>query len=274
MDDQAINEHYGISGILNSILDGLEASGKNLHTLEPNDLSPIDEFHTRGKESTIEIANLAQLQPHHLVLDVGCGLGGSARYIANEYGCSVVGIDLTDEYVDVAKKLTEFVKLDDKVSFKQGSAVELPFPSENFDIVWTEHTQMNISDKEKFYGEMSRVLKPKGRLVFHDIFFGDTSSPYYPTPWAEHDSLSSLCTQEDAKSAIQQSNFVIKEWNDKSEQSLEFFKEAIKKTEKSGPPLLGFHLLMGKTAKTKLLNIARNLEEHRTSVVLGTALKN
>ncbi len=273
MDDKAINKHYGISGILNSILDGLESSGKDLHSLEPNDLSLIDEFHTRGKESTVEIANLAQLQPHHNVLDVGCGLGGSARYIANQYGCSVVGIDLTDEYIDVANKLTEFVKLTDKVSFQQGSAVELPFPSENFDIVWTEHTQMNIPDKEKFYGEMSRVLKPKGRLVFHDIFFGDTSSPHYPTPWAEYDSLSSLCTQEDAKSAIQQSNLVIKEWNDKSEQSLEFFKEAIKKTEKSGPPLLGFHLLMGKTAKTKLLNIARNLEENRTSVVMGTAVK-
>ena len=60
MDDKAINEHYGVSGILNSILDGLESSGKDLHRLELNDLAPIDEFHTRGKESTIEIANLAQ----------------------------------------------------------------------------------------------------------------------------------------------------------------------------------------------------------------------
>ncbi len=172
MDDKAIDKHYGISGILNSILDGLESSGKDLHALKPDDLAPVDEFHTRGKESTIEIAHLAQLQSHHNVLDVGCGLGGSARYIANEYGCSVVGIDLTDEYVDVANKLTEFVKLTDKVSFKQGSALELPFPSENFDIVWTEHTQMNIADKGKFYSELSRVLKPKGRLVFHDVFLG------------------------------------------------------------------------------------------------------
>ncbi len=273
MDDQAINKHYGISGILNSILDGLESSGKNLHTLEPKDLSPIDEFHTRGKESTIEIASLAQLQPHHKVLDVGCGLGGSARHIANEYGCSVIGIDLTDEYIDVAKKLTEFVNLTDKVSFKQGSALELPFPSENFDIVWTEHTQMNIKDKRKFYGEMSRVLKPKGRLVFHDVFLGTTSRPYYPTPWAEYDSLSSLCTQEEAKTAIQKSNLKVNEWRDESKLSLEFFKKMIKKIEKSGPPPLGFHLLMGKTAKTKLLNLARNLEENRTSIVLGTALK-
>lgn len=273
MDDSAINKHYGISGILNSILEALEISGKELHRLKPDDLSPIDEFHTRGKESTVEIANLAQIQPYHTVLDVGCGLGGSARYIANQHGCSVVGIDLTDEYVDVANKLTEFVHLTDKVSFKQGSALELPFPSENFDIVWTEHTQMNIADKEKFYGEMGRVLKPQGRLVFHDVFLGTTSEPHYPTPWAEYDSLSSLCTQEEAKTAIQKSNLEIKDWKDKSEQSLEFFKEMIKKTEKSGPPPLGFHLLMGKTAKTKLLNLARNLEEKRTSVVLGTALK-
>ncbi len=273
MDDKEINKHYGISGILNSILEGLESSGKDLNSLTPDDLSPIDEFHTRGKESTIEIANLAQLHPHHNVLDVGCGLGGSARYIANQHGCSVVGIDLTDEYIDVANKLTEFVKLTDKVSFKQGSALELPFPSENFDIVWTEHTQMNIADKGKFYSELSRVLKPKGRLVFHDVFLGTARSPHYPTPWAEYDSLSSLCTQEEARTAIQKSNLVINEWKDKSEQSLEFFKEMIKKTEKSGPPPLGFHLLMGKTAKTKLLNLARNLEENRTSVVLGTALK-
>ena len=212
MNDKAINKHYGISGILNSILDGLESSGKNLNSLEPNDLSPIDEFHTRGKESTVEIANLAQLQPHHNVLDVGCGLGGSARYIADQHGCSVIGIDLTDEYIDVANKLTEFVNLTDKVSFKQGSALELPFPSENFDIVWTEHTQMNIPDKGKFYGELSRVLKPKGLLVFHDVFLGTARSPYYPTPWAEYDSLSSLCTPEEAKTAIQKSNLEIDEW--------------------------------------------------------------
>ena len=185
----------------------------------------------------------------------------------------MIGIDLTDEYVDVANKLTELVNLTDKVSFKQGSALELPFSSESFDIVWTEHTQMNIADKEKFYGELSRVLKPKGRLVFHDIFFGTASNPYYPTPWAEYNTLSSLCTQEEAKTALEKSNFAINEWKDKSEQSLEFFKETLKRIKKSGPIPLGIHLLMGKTAKTKLLNQVRNLEENRVSIVQGTALK-
>ena len=273
MDDEAVSNHYAISGILDSILKGLESSGKNLQSLVPDDLAPIDEFHTRGKESTIEIANLAQLQSHHNVLDVGCGLGGSARYIANEFGCSVMGVDLTDEYIDVANQLTEFVNLSDKVSFKQANALELPFSSDNFDVVWTEHTQMNISDKGKFYGELSRVLKPKGRLVFHDIF-GTNNAPHYPTPWAEHGSLSSLCTQEEAREAIEKSNLAVDKWIDKSKLSMEFFKAMINKAETSGPPPLGFHLLMGKTAKEKLLNQARNLEENRVTVVQGTALKN
>jgi len=184
-----------------------------------------------------------------------------------------VGIDLTNEYVEVATKLTEFDNLSHKVSFKQGSALNLPFPSEHFDIVWTEHTQMNIENKEKFYGELSRVLKPKGTLVFHDIFFGSAGNPIYPTPWAEYDSLSCLCTQEEAKTAIQKSNLKVHIWKDKTMQSLEFFKAMIKKIEQSGPPPLGLHLLMGNTAKTKFQNLSRNLEEKRTSVVLGSALK-
>ena len=273
MDDKAIIDHYGIKGIFKSILDGLEASGKDLANLEPSDLAPIDEFHTRGKESTIEIADLAQIQEEHKILDVGCGLGGSARYIANEFGCSVIGVDLTDEYIEVANKLSEFVKLSEKVSFKQSSALELPFSSNEFDIVWTEHTQMNIGDKTKFYGEISRVLKPNGRLVFHDVFFGDSKEPHYPTPWAEHAGLSSLCTQEEAKEVMQQSNLKIQEWIDKSKQSLAFFKEMAERTKESGPPPLGFHLLMGETAKIKLSNQARNLEENRISIVQGTALK-
>ena len=272
MDDIAVGNHYGIGGILDSIIKGLESSGKNIQSLVPGDLSPIDEFHTRGKDSTIEIATLVQLQPDHKVLDVGCGLGGSARYIANEFGCSVMGVDLTDEYVDVANQLTEFVNLSDKVSFKQASALSLPFSSDSFDVVWTEHTQMNISDKNKFYGELSRVLKPGGRLVFHDIF-GTNNTPHYPTPWAEQDSLSSLCTQEEARDSIVNSNLKIEKWIDKSKESMEFFKNMLKKVETSGPPPLGFHLLMGKTAKSKLFNQAKNLEENRVTVVQGTALK-
>jgi len=272
MENKEIKAHYGITGIMDSILMGLEQQGKNIRDLKPKDLSVIDEFHTRGLESTIEIAELAQIKSQFTVLDVGCGLGGSARYLANEFGCSVIGIDLTDEYIDVANKLTEMVGLSDKVSFKQGSALNLPFTSEMFDIVWTEHTQMNIPDKDKFYSELSRVIKPGGSLVFHDIF-GTGITPYYPTPWAEYTSLSSLCTQEEAKRAIEKSHLSITEWRDKSFQSKEFFVKMTKKLEKSQNAPLGLHLLMGKTAKIKFQNIAKNLEEDRIAIIQGKATK-
>jgi len=74
----------------------------------------VDEFHVRGREATVELARRAALGPGTRVLDVGCGLGGSARYLAAEHECQVTGIDLTQEYVDVANALAGMVGLSDK----------------------------------------------------------------------------------------------------------------------------------------------------------------
>ena len=74
------------------------------------------------------------------------------------------------------------VGLSAKVEFIQGSALEIPFPDGSFDVVWTQHAQMNIADKRGFYSEMTRVLKPGGRLVLHDILQGEGGEPYYPLP--------------------------------------------------------------------------------------------
>ncbi len=268
---RAIDQHYGIGGLMGSILEGLKSQGINLNEIKPGDLVPVDEFHTRGKESTLELAARAQFRTGQKVLDVGCGLGGSVRHIAAAHGCTVTGLDLTQEYIDVAKQLAELVGLSANVSFEQGSALELPFESESFDVVWTEHTQMNIDDKRNFYGEIRRVLAPGGRMVFHDIFQGVGGAPYYPTPWAQDSSISSLVTQTEARAVIEKSGFTIVDWVEKSEQSLEWFRAALEKTREAGPPPLGLHLLMGPTARTKFTNVMRNLEEARITIVQGVA---
>ena len=112
------------------------------------------------------------MTPGLKVLDVGSGLGGSARYLAGEHGCRVTGIDLTKEYVDVANALAELVGMKNLVTFRQASALDLPFADGSFDVVWTQHVQMNIADKRAFYSQIARVLAPRGRLLFHDIFQG------------------------------------------------------------------------------------------------------
>jgi len=271
--DILIDEHYGFGGIMDKIEAGLNVAGKDINSLTVDDLAPIDEFHTRGRESTLEVAELANLKASDLVLDVGCGLGGTARHLAEQYECDVVGIDLTEEYISVGKKLTELVGLSDRVKLRQGSALEIPYEDESFDIVWTEHVQMNIADKNRFYSEIARVLKPEGRLLFHDIFRGMGDSPFYPAPWAEDESISALVTQPEARSIIEQVGLEIEHWVGKVQESIEFFKRVSTQIDVGGPPPIGIHLLMGDNAKDKLQNYVRNLCENRVSVAMGIAHK-
>ncbi len=159
------------------------------------------------------------------------------------------------------------------MELRHGSALEIPCEDERFDIVWTEHVQMNIADKNRFYSEIARVLRPGGRLLFHDIFRGLGDSPFYPAPWAEDESISALATETEARSIIEQVGLEIDQWIGKVQESIEFFKTVSAQIEADGPPPIGIHLLMGDNAKEKLQNYVRNLSEDRVSVVLGMAHK-
>jgi ubiquinone/menaquinone biosynthesis C-methylase UbiE len=271
--DSLVNQHYGFGGIMERIEAGLRSDGKDLNSLKTDDLAPIDEFHTRGRESTAEVAALADLRSSDLILDVGCGLGGTARYLAEQYDCNVIGIDLTEEYISVGKRLTELIGLGNRVELRHGSALKIPYDDGLFDIVWTEHVQMNIAEKTQFYSEIRRVLKPDGRLLFHDIFRGTGGSPLYPAPWAEDESISALATEMEARTIIEQAGLKVEQWVVKVQESIEFFKQVCAQIEAEGSPPLGIHLLMGDNAKDKLQNYLRNLGEKRVSVVLGMARK-
>ena len=271
--DAWVDKYYGSGGIMEKIETGLNLAGKNIGSLSIDDLAPIDEFHTRGRESTREVAGLADIKPPDLILDVGCGLGGTARYLAVQYNCHVVGMDLTKEYIAVGKKLTELVGLSDRVELFHGNALKIPFEDERFDIVWTEHVQMNIADKNRFYSEIARVLKPGGRLLFHDIFLSAGDPPLYPTPWAEDESMSYLATETEARASIEQAGLGIDRWRVKVQESIEFLKRKTAQAKPDRPPPIGTHLLMGKNAKKKFKNYLRNLSEDRVIVALGMARK-
>ena len=80
------------------------------------------------------------------------------------YNCQITGIDLTEEYCQVATELASRVGLFDRVRYQQGSALAMPFPDNSFDIAYTQHVAMNIADKAGLYREIARVLKPRGRF--------------------------------------------------------------------------------------------------------------
>lgn len=270
---RGVEGHYGRGEILESILRALREMGKEPERLAPADLAPVDEFHLRGREATIELAERAGLTAGLRLLDVGSGLGGSARYLAAEHGIVATGIDLTPEYVAAARELADLVGLGEQVSFQQCSALQTPFGDGSFDVVWTEHVQMNIADKRTFYAEIARVLAPRGRLVFHDVFEGDARPLHFPVPWAEEPTISFITTPEAVRSMLEELGFRILAWEDRSQASLEWVASLVRRLEESGPLPLGVHLLMGRAAREMVGNMARNLREGRLRVVQAVAEK-
>lgn len=165
----ALNRHYGRADLLEAILAAVRATGKDPDALTPDDLAPIDQFHTRGKPATIELATLAGLRAGMRVLDVGGGIGGPARTLAAEFGCSVTVLDLTEAYVRTGEAITARLGLSDRVSFRHGSALALPFADGSFDAAWTQHSSMNVADKAQMYAEIRRVLRPGGIFALHEV---------------------------------------------------------------------------------------------------------
>lgn len=265
-----VERHYGHAGLLDRILDALRAAGKDPARLAAGDLAPVDEFHIRGREATVELAQRAQPQPGERVLDIGCGLGGSARHLAAEHRCRVSAIDLTPAYVDLARELARRVGLAGDVDYRVADALALPFDDATFDLVWTEHVQMNVEDKHRFYAEIARVLRPRGRLALHDFLRGPAGEPHYPVPWAAVASTSFVVSPQGLQQAVEAAGLRVVDWDDRTRISTDWLAERMTQPV---PPPLGVHLLMGADAKVKFANVLTGLREGRLLVVQAVAEK-
>jgi SAM-dependent methyltransferase len=183
--EQSVSRHYAHGALEQTIVDALTASGKDLARLTPEDLGPVDEFHVGGRPATIEFAKALAFAPDQQLLDIGSGLGGPSRYFAQEWGCKVKGIDLTDDYVRAAGSLADRVGLGGKVSYVCGSALNLPFGDRSIDGAYMMHVGMNISDKAKLFAEVYRVLKPGAKFGIYDVMReNEDAALSFPVPWA------------------------------------------------------------------------------------------
>ena len=98
MTDIQIEAQYSTGASRQAIEQALVAAGKDLGHLRPEDLALLEDFHTMGRIATTQLAGLAGITPDDEVLDAGCGIGGTARYVAELSRCHVVAVDLTEEY--------------------------------------------------------------------------------------------------------------------------------------------------------------------------------
>jgi len=158
--DREVSRHYSGGNLLSRLNAALAEDGINPDHPSMDALAPYDQFHGRGLEATTEVANLVRATASDHILDIGSGIGGPARYFANRFGCRVTGIDLTPEFCDVARHLTQLLDLEDRIKFEVGNALAMPFADGSFDGAYSMNVSMNIADKSAFYHEIHRVLKP------------------------------------------------------------------------------------------------------------------
>lgn len=261
--NEAIQTHYTRTDLGEIILSALERAGKDVNHLTPEDLAPIDEFHIRGRAATLELAQAAGLDSTKCVLDVGSGVGGTSRCLAQQFGCHVTGIDLTEEYCRAAAMLSSRIGLAHLTEFRQGDATQLPFPDQTFDVVWTEHVAMNIQDKAQLYHEIYRVLKPGGTLAIYDVLAGPSGPVLFPVPWARTPDTSFLVQPDELRKLLEETGFTITDWSDTTERARTWFVSLAEKIQKEGLPSIGFHILMGADFKVMAQNQGRNLQEGR-----------
>ena len=262
---EQVAQHYSTGGVLERILAALQQAGKDIDHLTIDDLAPVDEFHSRRRLATQELAAMLAPAATDAVIDIGSGLGGPSRYLAATRGCRVSGIDLTPAFVAAATALTTRTCLSDRVDFRVGSALALPFADASFDCAWSQNVAMNIADRARYYAEMARVLRPGGRVAIQDVAAGNGAALDFPVMWADRAEISFLRTPDETRTLLEAAGFRVLHWVDNTAAAIA--EAAAEPPGGASPPILGIHLVTGPGFREKLRNAQHAMSTGRTRLI-------
>ena len=250
--DDSVAQHYGNDGIVSRITSALAEAGFDTNNLEPDVFAGADEFHIGGRKGSEFVADALEIDPGQLVLDIGSGIGGPARYIANTLGVKVEGIDLTPEFVEAASEITEMVGMTEQVSFQVGSATSIPFDDDTFDASTMIHVGMNIADKELLFNEIARGSKSDAKIVIYDDMRTGEDDLVFPMPWSSTTEFSFVEPVDVYVAAAEKAGLKLVTVDDYAEVARSFFNNP-----PSEPPPVNLGHLMG-TGMPEMFANARN----------------
>jgi SAM-dependent methyltransferase len=269
----AVADYWAKGDVYGLIVSALSTMSKPLEGLTIEDLAPVDHFHARGFPATAELADRLPIKAGQRVLDIGCGLGGPARYIAKRFQCHVSGLDITEPFVEAAKKLTALLRMEQAVNIEQGDGQRLPYPDSHFDGAYTQHVTMNVADRPGFFAEVFRVLKPGAFFALTEHGLGPAGDPHYPVPWSADGTGAYLVPPSESRAVLERTGFEDIVVEDTGAKYVAAYQTAIERAERGELPPLGIHILMGETALQKTRNAARNIQEGRTHPIQLTCRK-
>ena len=267
-DTNLVSNHYTHGSLLDAIRTGVKGLGKSPDTVSVHDLGPVEEFHIGGRAASESFLDQLNLTPDDHVLDIGCGLGGTSRFVAQQYGSRVTGIDLTEEYIETGRALCSWVGLEHRIALEQGNATAMSYPDSAFDKAYMMHVGMNIADKQRLISELHRVLMPGSYLGIYDVMRVGHGELTFPVPWATTADASAVASIDEYKNELKAAEFQIIAERNRREFAMDFFAQLQASTAAAeGPPPLGLHILMGETAPLKLRNMIENIAEGRLAPI-------
>ena len=252
--------HYGRNNLVETIQSALSRMGKTPATLTIDDLAPVEEFHIGGRQASKDFLDQLGFKSEARLLDVGCGIGGTARFVAKRYSSHVTGIDATGDFVTTGNTINTWLRLDRRISLEHGSALDMPFADASFEGAYMLHVGMNIADKAKLASEVARVLKPGTLFGIYDVMRTGPGELSFPVPWASRPELSAVAEPDDYRRALEAAGFSITSQRNRRDFAEAFFADMrAKAAAAGGPPPLGLHLLMGETTQQKIANMVENV---------------
>lgn len=265
----AVVAHWGRRDAAGWILSRLESEG----ILRPDwrDVARYDQIHAGGLRAVKDLAALLPIECGQRVADLGAGLGGSARYLAEVHGCNVVCVDLTPAFVEGGRLLTERVGLGARVEHMLADATAVPLPSGSVDGVWVQHLALQVRESGALWREAVRLLKPGGWFGLHEWVRGTGPAPLYPSPWAPADGhLSFLNTRDVLERELREAGLTYLNFIDVSTAMRDTYSRQLKKLAETN----GDHPLMPPAEVTTVIaNAEQNLREARAACLMGTARK-